>query len=88
MSEAKELKACVNCEHHFHALYADFCSLHRYDTVSYAKGTVTSHPYICQYAREDKDLCGPDAKDYVHRGPEPEMSLLDTIKDFFKSLVT
>ncbi len=85
MSEAEELKACVNCEHHFHALYADFCDLHRYETVSYTRGEVASNAYICEFAREDEDLCGPDAKDYVHRGPEPKPSSWATFKSIVKS---
>lgn len=88
MSEVNELKACVNCIHHVSSSFFDYCTLHRIETVCYTQGTRSSHPRICEFAREDKDLCGPDAKDYVHRGPEPEMSFRDTIKDFFKLLVT
>lgn len=85
MGDTAELKACVNCAHHFHALYADFCDLHRYETVSYTRGEVASNAYICEFAREDSSLCGPEARDYVHRGPEPKLSSWEHFKAFLKS---
>lgn len=83
-NQMRELPACVNCTHHFSGAYVDFCTLHRYETTSYTRGTVTSHPMICEFARESKDLCGPEAKDYVHRGPELTPGPFQVLKDFFR----
>jgi hypothetical protein len=82
--ETREIPACINCAHHFNGAYVDFCTLHRYETTSYTRGTITSHPVICEFARESKEMCGPLAKDYVHRGPEPKPTLIEKIKLFFK----
>lgn len=79
-----ELSACINCAHHFSGAYVEFCTLHRYEKISYTRGTVTSHPVICEFARENEKMCGPLAKDYVHRGPEPKPSTWQSIKDFFR----
>ncbi len=85
-NDTAELKACVNCAHHFSSSMFDYCSLHRIENVCYTQGTVTSSPRICEFARERESLCGPEAKDYVHRGPEPQQPLPDVFKDFLKFL--
>jgi hypothetical protein len=86
MTEATELKACVNCENHFESYGIDYCALHRLTEVNYVKGIVIKSPFICAHAREQDSLCGPNAKDYVHRGPEPSPSLWVSFKESIKAL--
>jgi hypothetical protein len=81
-----EIPACINCAHHYggFGVYADFCTLHRHEKTSYTRGAVASYPVICESAREDEKMCGPSAKDYVHRGPEPSPTLIERLKLFLK----
>ena len=80
-----EIKACMFCEHHFSDGVCDFCKLHRVATKNYVRGVVIETPMLCSYARSDNyDHCGPEAKDYVHRGPETKPSIWYHIKNFIR----
>ena len=77
------VRACMYCEHHFSNEIGDFCKLHCIATKNYVRGVIIETPMLCSYARsDDYDYCGPDAKDYVHRGPEKKPGVWYHIKNF------
>lgn len=85
MTKDDSVKACQFCQHHVSVHGYDFCGLHQTRRTNVIKGTVSYSPMFCGIAREES-RCGEEAKDYVHRGPEPAMSFIEVVKDFFSFL--
>ena len=86
MTELQSVKPCNQCEHHVsYGGNYHFCTFHTIADTNVVTGEVIHDNILCRYAREE-EYCGMEARNYVHRGPEPPMSFLSVVKDFLKFL--
>ena len=85
MSELQSVKPCNQCGHHYSIGDYDYCNLHTLTHINVVSGEVIHGSILCSSARKE-EYCGMEARDYVHRGPEPPMSFLSVVKDFLKFL--
>jgi hypothetical protein len=83
MSELQSVKPCNQCEHHYSIGSYNYCTFHTIADTNVVTGEVFDEAILCRYAREE-EYCGLEARNYVHRGPEPPISFLSHVKTFFK----
>lgn len=93
--ETTELRACVDCVHHFEtgsgAFTFHFCNnaLYFKEDPNYVTGEVFSLRPYCHDARESKKLCGPNAAGWEEnpiKEPKPRLGTWGAFKEMIKEL--
>lgn len=63
-----DIKACKNCSYYYELdELIGFCKHHTFSRPDYINGKINKIDMIAFQAREQKDRCGPEGKDFEQR---------------------
>jgi hypothetical protein len=80
------IPACKNCKYYYDFdEFFGFCKFHTFSRPDYINGNIDKIDMIAYEAREQKDRCGPEGKDFVQREEQETevFSFRKWLKGFF-----
>ena len=85
-----DIPACKNCKYYYEFdEVIGFCGFHTLSRPDYINGTINKIDMVAFEARKQKDLCGPEGRDFVQREEEEKketFSYRKWLKAFFSTV--
>ena len=84
-----DIPACKNCKYYYEFDgFIGFCGYHTSSRPDYINGTIKKIDMIAFEAREQKERCGPEGKDFVQREKEEEKKETFSYRKWLKGFFT